>query len=196
LEGIPLIMYNKQEEEFCKFLKGEIEPILFGELKETAYRASVYLLDNTYIPCVLFRNSYSQADRAIREFESVRKHPPTDRSINYRSYVRAFTTGDNIIASDIISKIETSPYAIPVSCYNQLASMMEIEYGGVSFQGRMDDDKKFDFFIDSNIEFIEMPKGYVASQIVEIIPHARLDDFKDLKEKFYFNCYLDCIHYP
>jgi hypothetical protein len=186
-------MYNKQEQEFCKYLEKEIEPISYGEFNETAYRASVYLLDNTYIPCVLFRNSYAQADRAIREFEIVRNSPPVDDRINYRSYVRAFTTGDNIIASNIISKIENSPYAIPISCYNQLAAMMKIENGGLSFLGRMNDGKKFDFFIDSDIEFIDMPDGYVASQLAEIIPHARREDFKDLKEKFYFNCYLDCI---
>jgi hypothetical protein len=191
-----LIMYNKKEEEFCKFLEKEIEPVSYGELKETAYRASVYLVDNTYIPCVLFRNSYAQADRAIQEFDRVKSNPPVDQRFNYRAYVRAFTTGDNTIASNIISKIEKSPYAASVSCYNKLASMMEIEFGGIAFKGIMNDGEKYDFFIDSNIEFIDMPDGYIASQMVEIIPQARRDDFKDLKERFYFNCYLDCIQYP
>jgi hypothetical protein len=191
-----LIIYNKLEEDLCKFLEKEVEPICYGELKEKAYRAAAYLEDNTYISCVLFRNSYAQADRAIQEFDRVKNNPPIDKRINYRSYVRAFTTGDNIIASNIISKIEKSRYAISVPCYNKLALMMEKEGGGISFRGIMDDGKKYDFFIESNFEFIDMPEGYNASQLVEIISHDRRDDFQDLKEKFYFNCYLDCISYP
>jgi hypothetical protein len=191
-----LLAYNKKEEEFYKFLEKEIEPISFGELKETAYRASVYLLDNTYIPCVLFRNSYAQTDRAIRTFDETRNKIPADPRIGYRQHVRAFTTGDNIIASDIISRIEKSPFAISTACYLELSAMMELEGGGISFLGKMKDGQKFNYFIDSDVEFIEMPNGYVASQLIEIIPHTRRDDFKDLKEKFFFNCCLDYIPYP
>ena len=70
---------------------------------------------------------------------------------------------------------------------------MESEGGGVSFWGKMDDGKVFKFFTDYDIAFFDMPEGYVGSQLVDVGPRDRDQDFRDLREKPFFSCYLDWI---
>ncbi len=79
--------------------------------------------------------------------------------------------------------------------YNKLASMMDFEGGGLYFKGRMEDGKTFNYCIDSDVEFIDMPQGYIANQLVDILHNNDVRDFKEFKEKFYFNCFLDYIPY-
>lgn len=61
-------MGTQPMEDTNKFLKDNVEPLddnAFG----LGYRVSVYLTDGTFLPCVIFRNSNTIVDLAIRRFK-------------------------------------------------------------------------------------------------------------------------------
>ena len=61
-------MRRPHEEEIIKFLKDNVEPYpdnIYG----VGYRASAYLKDGTYLPCVIFRNPATIVKLATRRFK-------------------------------------------------------------------------------------------------------------------------------
>jgi hypothetical protein len=58
----------QQIDEIINFLKENIEP-LEDNVYGLGYRASVYLKDGTFLPCVLFRNPNAVVNLAIRRFK-------------------------------------------------------------------------------------------------------------------------------
>lgn len=58
----------QQIDEIINFLKENIEP-LEDNVYGVGYRASVYLKDGTFLPCVLFRNPNAVVNLAIRRFK-------------------------------------------------------------------------------------------------------------------------------
>ena len=188
-----MLIFNKAEKELFKTLQKYFEPIYDWDFKTQAYAASVYTIDNTYLPCVLFRSCSEQVDNALSELDEIKKSKNSDDRIDFRTIVKGYVAANNLIQSDMIAKVEKSPFALSTRCVKKLATLLAQEGGGVSFKGTMDDGQKFDFFTDYDIGFFEMPEGYNGSRMVDVIPHDRRSDFNDLKGKPFFSCFLDWI---
>lgn len=64
-------MTDQTSEGIMALLKDNIKP-LKNNVMGDGYRAAVYLVDGTYLPCVIFRNPKTIVDLAIRRFEQER----------------------------------------------------------------------------------------------------------------------------
>ena len=199
-----------QEKEIIKFLKDKIEP-LENDSYGTGYRASVYLVDGTFLPCVIFRNSKTIVELAIRRFEEEQ----TGRSIfskssrlGYYDIVKNFVARGNCINAYNIGKISKSKFAFPLSILKQIHGETHMSWTG--FVGRMKDGECFSFGTTFLMEFFDMPEKYSVEDIDEIINHSYIsklgeirscyaeiekptDKHNDLiyRERPYFECFLD-----
>ena len=65
-------MRNERTENIIKFLKNNIEPIE-NNIYGLGYRASAYLTDGTFLPCVIFRNPDNYVNLALKRFKEEQK---------------------------------------------------------------------------------------------------------------------------
>lgn len=207
-------MEQMSKEGIIKFLKENTEP-LPSQSYGTGYRASVYLIDGTYLPCVIFRNPKTIVDLAIKRF----KEEQTGKSIfknskhGYYDIVKSFVTKRNSINDYDIAKIEKSRFAFPISVLHQIHGETLMSWTG--FVVKMKDGKSFTFGTTFLMEFFNMPEGYSVDDIAEIINHSYvaktgeiksyyadsvnplgenpIDEKNDIvyRERPYFECYLD-----
>ncbi|MDR1190671.1 MAG: hypothetical protein LBK60_03265 [Verrucomicrobiales bacterium] len=73
-------MEQQPNKEIVRFLQDNIEP-LENSAYGLGYRASVFLIDGTFLPCVIFRNPRNIVNLAIRRF----KEELSEKSISSRS---------------------------------------------------------------------------------------------------------------
>jgi hypothetical protein len=202
---------KKQMEDIVNFLKTNVEP-LESNIYGSGYRASVYLTDGTFLPCVIFRNPKSIVNLAIKRF----KDEKSGNSIfkigsgsGYFTIVKNFVTKGNRINEYDIDKVEISKYAFPLSIQKQIKG--ETTMGWTGFAAKMKDGKYFGFGQSFLCEFFQMPEGYGVEDIIEIINHSyvlkngelrshkeahltRPDDYKDTvvyRERPYFECFIE-----
>ncbi|WP_350290044.1 hypothetical protein [uncultured Croceitalea sp.] len=169
-------------EEKIKFLKDNIEP-LSDQIYGDGYRASAYLTDGTYIPCVRFRNPELRTKQAIKRFDEERKGKSIFKSGSGNGYgeiVELFVTGGNSLNKFDIDRIELSPYAFPKAVLSQIRG--ETSMGWTGFCAKMNDGKIFGFGTSFLFDFFQMPKGYVANDIAEIINHSYISKDGTIKE--------------
>ena len=199
-------------EEIIKFLKSEIEPLEDQNIG-LGYRASVYLKDGTYLPAVVFRNPKLKVDQAIKRF----KEEKSGKGIinwgkekdTYREIVKLFVTSGNKINDYDIDKVEKSPFAFPIEILKTIRG--ETTMAWTEFAARMKDGKIFGFGTSFLMDFFQLPNGYKATDIEEIINHSyisktgelkshkvpffqRPDDYNENaihRERPYFECYLE-----
>lgn len=195
-------MKQMQEDEIIKFLKENIEPIEHNAYG-IGYRASAYLLDGTFLPCVVFYGTNKKVELAIKRFKEEQKKP----KFGYYDTVKSFVTRGNRINSYDISNVEKSKYAFPLSILKQIHG--ETRMGWTGFVAKMKDGKCFSFGTVFDTEFFDMPESYSVEDIEEIINHSYTlqtgeikschdisvftNDNKDFvyRERPYFECYLD-----
>ncbi|HEX6716853.1 MAG TPA: hypothetical protein VF088_07065 [Pyrinomonadaceae bacterium] len=177
-----------QEDKLVRFLRSEIEPISDGYSKK-AYRASAYLRDGTYLPCVVFRQMSDIVELAIRRIADTKSEKEEDW-YNYQMVIRSFVATTNRVAFYDVARIEKSPYALPVSILKKVLEAGETHMSWISFVGVMNDSKQFDFGSTYHVEFFDMPEGYTAECIVDVIPHRSVGS-QMFREKPYFNCFVD-----
>jgi hypothetical protein len=204
-------MRQQQTEDIIKFLKDNIEP-LDANAYGLGYRASVYLTDGTFLPCVIFRNPKTTVNLAIRRF----KEEQTGKSIfsrssglGYYDIVKTFVTNGNCINDYDIDRVEKSKFALPLTIQRQIRG--ETTMGWTGFAAKMKDGKYFGFGTTFLFEFFQMPEGYSVDDIQEIINHSYVlktgelrshkvpffenpEDYKDAiihRERPYFDCYID-----
>ncbi len=204
-------MRRQQTEDIIKFLKDNIEP-LDDSAYGLGYRASVYLTDGTFLPCVIFRNSKTTVNLAMRRF----KEEQTGKSIfsrssglGYYDIVKNFVTNGNCINDYDIDRVEKSKFAFPLTIQRQIRG--ETTMGWTGFAAKMKDGKYFGFGTTFLFEFFQMPEDYSVDDIEEIINHSYVlktgelrshkvpffehpDDYKDAiihRERPYFDCYID-----
>jgi hypothetical protein len=172
---------KQEEEEIIKFLKEKVVPLndaSFG----SGYRASVYLMDGTYLPCVIFRNPKAIVDLAIRRFKeeqsgkSIFAFPRKDA---YYDIVKNFVTKGNCINIYDIYSVEHSRYAFPISIQMQIKG--ETTMGWTGFAAKMKDGKYLGFGTSFRGEFFKMPDGYSIGDIEEIINHSYVLDTGELR---------------
>ena len=176
------------------------------------YRASVYLTDGTFLPCVIFRNPKTTVNLAIRRF----KEEQTGKSIfnrsarlGYYDIVKRFVSSGNCINDYDIDRVEKSMFAFPLAIQRQIQG--ETTMGWTGFAAKMKDGKYVGFGTTFHWEFFQMPKGYSADDMEEIINHSyilkngelrshregqqtRPEEYKDAvvyRERPFFECYID-----
>jgi len=201
-----------RKESIIRFLKDNIEPY-DDELYGLCYRASAYLTDGTYLPCVIFRNRESRvnyANKVIRN-RQINKwfSSKSVKNSNDRIY-EGLVVGDNQISFEDINKVEKCKYAFPCSLLKQIGEIALFFVRG--FVAKMKDGKYVGFRTDARTEFFDMPDEYSGDDIIEIIndcyvyengqikirKQKELDDnevfYKDAdlyREKPFFICYFD-----
>jgi len=93
--------------DIVKYLKNNIEPIEDNSYGQ-GYRASVYLRDGTYLPCVVFRSSSKIVKLAIRRFKEEKKAKGFFNKISgmgYYNIVKSFVTTGNCLNEYDIAKL-------------------------------------------------------------------------------------------
>ncbi len=195
--------------EIVDYLKSRVEP-LEDSLYGNGYRVSAYLKDGTYLPCVIFRNSAAITNLAIKRF----KDETTGKSIfsrspdlGYYEIVKTFVSSGNRINHYDIEKIELSKYAFPIDTIKKLRG--ESKMGWTGFVGKMKDEKLYSFGTDWHVAFFEIPTGYSAEDIVDVINHSYIGKNGEIKSyhtpdvyemfskdmvfhsKPFFDCYIE-----
>lgn len=160
-------MRRQQTEDIIKFLKNNIEP-LEDNAYGLGYRASVYLTDGIYLPCVVFRNSKAVVNLAIRRFKEEQKAKSIfsrSSGIGYYGIVKTFVANGNCINEFDIDRVEKSRFAFPWVIQNQIKG--ETTMGWTGFAAKMKDGKYFGFGTNFRWEFFQMPDGYSVDDIDE-----------------------------
>lgn len=204
-------MKKQTTDEIITFLKENIEP-LEDNIYGNRYRASVYLVDGTYLPCVIFQNSEKRTQLAIKRFEDEKSGRGVFRNFTnaYQKIVKNFVTDGNRINEFDIAKVEISKYAFPLDILKQVKG--ETTMGWTGFSAKMKDGKYIGFGTGFSMLFFELPDNYTADDIVEIINHSYVlpdgtlcehkrpffdnlnDNYKTAvinKSRPFFECYLE-----
>ena len=128
-------MERQNTEEIIMFLKNNIEPLednAFG----TGYRASVYLVDGTFLPCIIFRNSKKIVDLAIKRF----RDEPSGRSVfkdsskGYKNIIKSFVAKGNCINDYDIARVDKSKFAFPTSILKKINGETTMSWTGFAAQ--------------------------------------------------------------
>lgn len=204
-------MTQKHTENIIKFLKENIEP-LEDKVYGLGYRASVYLTDGTFLPCVIFRNPKEIVNLAIKRFKDEKTgNGIFNRSSGFGYYntVKNFVTNGNCINDYDIDRVEKSRFAFPLKIQNQIRG--ETTMGWTGFTAKMIDGRYFGFGTTFRWEFFQMPDNYSVDDIEEIINHSYVlqngelrshregnltftDDYKNAvvyRERPFFECFID-----
>lgn len=196
------MQYPLSSEKIIKFLKENIEP-LDDASYGLGYRASVYLRDGTYLPCVIFRNPSKIVNLALKRFKE------ESSGMGYYNIVKSFVTNGNCLNEYDIAKVEKSPYAFPIPILRQIEG--ETTMSWTCFVGKMKDGVDIGFGTTFYTEFFDIPDGYSADDIVEIVNHSYIhksgqmytycerpfmssNDYEKIivcRERPFFECYID-----
>jgi len=198
-------MEQMSEKDILTYLRENIEPL--EKFYGASYRASVYLVDGLYLPCVVFRNPNQIVEFAMKRFEKeqsgqsiFRNHPD-----GYKETVKSLVTTGNCINVYDIARVEKSKCAFPVSILKQIRG--ETSMGWTGFSAKMKDGKYLGFGTTLYFDFFHMPDNYTVEDIDEIINNSYVlktgelwsykrgtDNYKDAvvyRERPFFECYID-----
>jgi hypothetical protein len=198
------------EKDIATFLHENIHPLdnnIFGP----GYRASAYLKDGTFLPCVLFRRSKPIIDLAIKRFEEEKSGKSIfskSSGLGYREIVKTFVTKGNCLNHYDIGKVQKSCCAFPIDIQKQIRG--ETSMSWTAFVAKFKDGRLLGFGTTFNWEFFDLPDGYDPDDIVEIINHSyllktgevvghrsfnrveRRDDLEKIHgDRQFFECFLD-----
>lgn len=206
------MQHSLPSEDIIKYLKNNIEPLedsFYGQ----GYRASVYLRDGTYLPCVIFRNSSKIVNLAIKRFKEEKQGNgifSKSSGMGYYNIVKTFVAKGNCINEYDIAKINKSPYAFPIPILKQIQG--ETAMSWTCFVSKMKDGMNVGFGTTFYTEFFDIPDGYSVDDIVEIINHSYISESGQVykwhehsplsspsnfdkiffyRERPFFECYLD-----
>ena len=185
-----------REEEISKFLLAEVEPVYHFLTGEKSYRAAARLSHDVYFPCVEFKSASQLVDHAIRRFDEARDGQ-TRRA--YREMVHLQLCVHNMISPYCIDGVEQSSYALPVKHKELLhdafgALGLDVYSNSLPFVAVMEDGKKFcfSFSVDVETNFLDLPDGYTADRMIEVIPNRKLPQ-KLYGSRLPFSCYLSTL---
>jgi hypothetical protein len=204
-------MKRQQKDKIIKFLKENIEP-LEDNAYGLGYRASVYLTDGTFLPCVIFRNPKEVVNLAMKRFKEEQSGKGVfNRSsgLGYYEIVKTFVTRGNCINDYDIERVDKSKFAFPLTILRQIRG--ETTMGWTGFAAKMKDGKYFGYGTTFHFEFFQIPDGYSVEDIEEIINHSYVlengklrshresnqtltDEWKNAviyRERPFFECYVD-----
>ncbi|MFD0751401.1 hypothetical protein ACFQZS_14720 [Mucilaginibacter calamicampi] len=163
---------KQEKKDIIAFLKENVAPLNDVTLG-AGYRASAYLLDGTYLPCVIFRNPRAIVNLAIKRFKeemvggSIFSRKPKS---NYYNLVKGFVATGNCVNEYDIQRVEKSRHAFPIDFQMQIKG--ETTMGWTGFSAKMKDGKYLGFGTNFRWEFFQMPDEYSVDDITEIINHS------------------------
>ncbi|MEA5115407.1 MAG: hypothetical protein VB050_15435 [Geobacteraceae bacterium] len=178
-----------KDTDIVNFLKSNIIPlddVIFGK----RYRASAFLKDGSYLPCVVFQSKNRLIDLAMKRLEETKN----DKR-QYRMVVEAFISNGSFVSSYDITRVEASMFALPTNLINKIIG--ETVMGWTEFIVEMHDGKKFPYGTSFSIDFFELPDDYEIKDIKEIHKKNLLtqqqpeNNAKYYREKPFFTCLLD-----
>lgn len=204
-------MKQQETTDIINFLQNNVEP-LNDNAYGPGYRASVHLIDGTFLPCVIFRSPVAIVNLAIRRFKdelSGKSIFIRSSQLGYYDIVKTFVTGGNCINVYDIAGVEKSKFAFHSSINQQIEG--ETTMGWTGFAAKMKDGKLFGFGTSFHSAFFQMPDGYSAEDVEEIINHSyilksgllrshyeghqtRPQDYADAvvyREKIFFECFIE-----
>lgn len=204
-------MKRQELTDIIKFLKDNVEPSLDNNYG-LGYRASAYLTDGTFLPCVVFRNPSTVVNLAIKRLKDEQSGKSVfsrASGLGYYEIVKNFVTNGNCVNHYDIANVELSRHAFPSSILKQIKG--ETKMGWTGFVAKMKDGKQFAFGTDFYFDFFDMPPNYQPSDISEIINHSYIGKDNELKSyhapdvydifthdmvlrsKPFFECFIDSI---
>ena len=132
----------------------------------------------------------SASQTAVKRFEVTRES--TDPYMGYRAIVKTFVTDGNTVNDYDLKELAPSPFAIPVVRMREIGG--ETSMSWTEFYAIMRDGKEFRFGTMFLTEFFDLSTGYIATDILKIIPAVRGErprQEKIYRERPYFTCYVD-----
>lgn len=153
-----------------EYLATGVEP-LPDSIYGNGYRCSVYLIDETFLPCVMLRHSAPLVALAKKRFEDERRGKGIFGSGNgYDTIVKSFVGSGNRLSDYDIAKVEPSKYAIPVSLLRQIEGETAMSWTG--FVLEMNDGSLVPFGTSFLADFFNMPEPYTFSNVVRVHNHS------------------------
>jgi hypothetical protein len=163
--------------EMAAFVLKHVAPF-HDNIHGNQYRASAYLNDGTYLPCVIFQSRRAQVALALRRFRELRW-----KRSQYEAVVESFVAGHSNVADHEIKTIELSPFAWPLEILKTIEG--ETTMGWTAFVAEMRDGKQFSYGTSFRFEFFELPPGYAHSDIAKI--HSGKIYFRESRPAGFFN---------
>jgi hypothetical protein len=184
-------------DELTDFLRKNIEP-LSDRIYGNRYRVAARLIDDTYLPCVIFQGKKSQVDLALSRFEQLRGQPS-----QYRMVVESFVAGESCVADYQLKMVEPSPFAWPIATLKQIHG--ETVMSWTAFVVEMKDGTMYSYGTTFCTEFFDLPQGYSYADIARIhsgmvysqeggLQSFSMDLMKQIqpyREKPFFTCFLN-----
>ena len=177
-------------EEIIAFVKKHIEPLPADRPYGERYRVAATQTDGTFLPCVVIQSACRTVDLALRRLEDTRTS--SDPNMDHRAIVTSFATRGNRVNGDDIRELSHSSFAIPLPRMKEIRG--ETSMSWTEFYAVMKDGTEFRFGTSFLIEFFDMPSGYSAADIVNIIPAVRGEAARHeraYRERSFFTCYVD-----
>jgi len=194
--------------DFLKTAKDEFVDSVYG----SGVRCSAYLTDDTYLPCVIIRESEKIVDLAIKRFEEEKKGKgifSKDEPEAYRKIVKNFLCSKSQVASYNIARLDESKFAFPKNLLDILEGETTMSWTG--FVLEMNDGKIFQYGTSFLVEFFDLPDGYTFNDVSKLHNHSYIntdgvlkphsvpffdipedyDRSKSYRERPYFVCYKD-----
>lgn len=182
--------------EISRFLQQNIKP-LENKFYGKRYRAAARLLDDTYLPCVVFQSKSTWVDLALRRFAECESKPS-----QYRIIVETFVATGSSIADYKIKTVEPSPFAWPIEILGMIHG--ETAMSWTAFVVEMKDGSMHSYGTLFNMEFFDLPQSYSYSDISKIHSGMIYSEAIGLtkysgalskgidyyREKPFFTCYL------
>jgi hypothetical protein len=139
-------------------------------LSRRCFRCSARLLDGTYLPCLVLREAAAEVEMVLSGWRASRLAEPPSSDEVYESNFKAIAVGGSRVSLEQIRELETSPYAISWDLLQTLPG--EVDWHLLTFTGVMDDGARFLFHTSMTVAFFEMPEGYSAQRVRQVIPAA------------------------
>jgi len=186
-----------QGKEIAKIVRDLVEPLpdpIYGN----RYRAAGYLLDGTYLSCIVFQSRRAQIDLFLRRWNEVKTS-----SAESRRLAAAFVASGSRLSDYDLKAVEPSPFAWPSAILKNIHG--ETTMGWTAFVVEMRDGTMYSFGTSFRFEFFDLPDGYSYNDVAKIhsgmvySPSQGLVRFSlpilrenpPLREKPFFTCYLE-----
>jgi hypothetical protein len=111
--------------------------------------------------------------------------------MGYRAIVKSFVSTRGTVDHYNLKDLRPSPFAIALAKMREING--ETSMSWTAFCAHMSDGREFRFGTTFLTEFLNMPPGYTASDIVKIVPAVRGEKPRQdvYREKPFFTCYVD-----
>lgn len=194
---------------FQEILSG-VEP-LQDAIYGPRYRCALTLKDGTFLPCAVVQSKNKLIELAKRRIkEEMSSKGRIGGPDPYGQILSSFVAGGNKVNDYDVASTGPSRFSPPISLLRQIKGETTMGWTGWVFE--MSDGKLFAYGSDFTMEFLDLPEGYVFSDVAKVHNHSFLSKSgalaslergslltaeynvsKVLRPKVYFKCYINGI---